>query len=77
MISTDHAARPPSPPDDESPSRSLNLPTARVFLPLLKPARYKGVYGGRGGAKSHFFADLLIDRCVADAPIRAVCIREV
>ena len=26
--------------------------------PLLKPARYKGAYGGRGGGKSHFFATM-------------------
>lgn len=38
--------------------------------------RYKGAYGGRGGAKSHFFAELLVERCYAE-PIRAVGIREV
>ncbi|TMK44118.1 MAG: terminase, partial [Alphaproteobacteria bacterium] len=32
----------------------LNIPTARVFEPLLAPARYKGIYGGRGSGKSHF-----------------------
>jgi phage terminase large subunit len=35
---------------------TLTIPTAPVFLPLLEPARYKGAYGGRGSAKSHFFA---------------------
>ena len=29
----------------------LKIPTARVFEPLLQPARYKGAYGGRGSGK--------------------------
>lgn len=55
---------------------TLILETPRVFLPLLKPARYKGVHGGRGSGKSHFFAEYLLERCQMDK-IRAVCIREV
>lgn len=55
---------------------TLRIETPRAFLPLLGPKRYKGAYGGRGGAKSHFFAELLIELCVAK-PTRAVCIREV
>jgi len=47
-----------------------------VFQPLLAPNRYKGAYGGRGGAKSHFFAELLLHRCVVQ-PTRAVCVREI
>lgn len=50
---------------------------ARAFVPLLQTARYKGAWGGRGSAKSHFFADLLVDDCLTEAPIRAVCVREV
>lgn len=42
----------------------LDIPTARVFLPLLNPARYKGAWGGRGSAKSHFFAGLWLDESV-------------
>lgn len=38
--------------------------------------RYKGAYGGRGGAKSHFFAEEVILRCY-ERPTRVVCIREV
>lgn len=48
----------------------------RKLAPLLKPARYKGAHGGRGGAKSHFFAEQLLLRCYMQ-PTRAVCIREV
>jgi phage terminase large subunit len=54
-----------------------------VFKPLLKPARYKGAWGGRGSGKSHFFAELLIEQCAAHPGerggegLRAVCIREV
>lgn len=60
----------------------LNLETPRVFVPLLKPSRYKGVDGGRGSGKSHFFAEKLIEDCMAEPGdfgegMRAVCIREV
>lgn len=30
---------------------TLKIPTAKIFEPLLKPARYKGAYGGRGSGK--------------------------
>jgi len=56
--------------------RTLQFETPRVFLPLNQPSRYKGVHGGRGGGKSHAFADLLIRRCLSRTPTRAVCIRE-
>ncbi len=55
---------------------TLNIPTPRVFLPLLSPARHKGAHGGRGSGKSHFFAELLIERCLMQHT-RAVCIREI
>lgn len=54
----------------------LRVPVPRAFLPLLQPKRYKGAYGGRGGAKSHFFAEELVLRCY-ERTTRAVCIREV
>jgi phage terminase large subunit len=54
----------------------LKIPTARVFEPLLVPARYKGVFGGRGSGKSHFFGELLIETCQAERGTSAVCIRE-
>ena len=54
----------------------LQIPTARVFAPLLQPARYKGAFGGRGSAKSHFFAEHLIDECFRVPGTRAVCLRE-
>lgn len=55
----------------------LRTETARVFLPLLKPARYKGAYGGRGSGKSYVFAEMLVKECVRQPGTRAVCIREV
>lgn len=62
--------------------RELNLPTAEVFAPLLEPARYKAAWGGRGSGKSHFFAEHLIEECMAEPGesgegMRAVCIREI
>lgn len=55
----------------------MNIPTPRVFKPLLQPSRYKGAYGGRGSGKSHFFAELLVEKCVMQPGTHAVCIREV
>jgi phage terminase large subunit len=62
--------------------RTLTIPTAEVFEPLLAPARDKGAWGGRGSGKSHFFAGLLIEDSLAEPGIcgeglRSVCIREV
>lgn len=48
----------------------------RAFVPLLQPARYKGAHGGRGSGKSHFFAEMLVARCVAQKT-DAVCVREI
>jgi phage terminase large subunit len=56
---------------------NLNSPTAKVFQPLLQPARYKGAHGGRGSGKSHFFGQLLVAHCVREKGMLAVCIREV
>lgn len=64
-------------------SRRLQIATAKVFRPLLEPARDKGAFGGRGSGKSHFFAGLLIEDCLMEPGnhggegLRAVCIREV
>lgn len=46
-----------------------------MFLPLLKPKRYKGASGGRGGAKSHFFCEALVGDMLEGH--RCVCLREV
>lgn len=54
----------------------LRIPTAQVFLPLLQPARYKGVWGGRGSAKSWFFAGYIIERSLMQKT-DIVCLREV
>lgn len=55
---------------------TLRIETPRVFKPLLYPSRYKGAHGGRGSGKSHFFAELLIDRCLTER-VDAVCVREI
>lgn len=56
---------------------TLEIDTPRAFLPLLGPSRYKAARGGRGSGKSHFFAELLVEKCVAEPGTYAVCIREV
>jgi phage terminase large subunit len=55
---------------------ALKIETPRIFLPLLRPSRYKGAYGGRGSGKSHFFAELLVERCIQQET-HAVCVREI
>jgi phage terminase large subunit len=54
---------------------TLAIDTAAVYEPLLVPARYKGAWGGRGSAKSHFFAGLWLEESVADK-LDFVCLRE-
>lgn len=55
----------------------LDIQTPRAFLPLLNPSRYKGAHGGRGSGKSHFFAEMLVEKALVQPGLRAVCIREV
>jgi phage terminase large subunit len=54
----------------------IEIQTPRAFKPLLAKARYKGVHGGRGSGKSHFFAEYTIERCLVERT-NVVCIREV
>lgn len=55
----------------------VEIQTPRVFLPLLQPnLRYLGAHGGRGSGKSHFFAELAIERALCE-PFHLVCVREV
>lgn len=60
-----------------NPDGTLSIDTPAVFEPLLYPKRYKGAYGGRGSGKSHFFAELLVERCILNPGTRWACIREV
>lgn len=60
-----------------SQPREIDFPIARVFKPFLEPSRYKGAWGGRGSAKSHTFADLLIEHALYERGLLSVCIREV
>ena len=54
----------------------LQIKTAPVFEPLLKPSRYKGAHGGRASGKSHFFAGLAVEKCLLTKGTRGVCLRE-
>lgn len=64
-------------------SSTLRIPTARVFLPLLPPARDKVARGGRGSGKSHFFGGLIVEDSLAEpgnsggAGLLSACLREV
>ena len=62
--------------------KTLRIPTAGVFTPLLQPARYRGAWGGRGSGKSRFFAGLLCEDALRfpgehGVGMRAVAVREI
>lgn len=57
--------------------RNLRIRTAAVFSPLLQPSRYKGIWGGRGSGKSHFYAGAGIEKALMTRGCRIMCIREV
>lgn len=56
---------------------SLRILTAPVFTPLLYPSRYKVAKGGRGAGRSHFFAEAIVEKCLANPGTSVACIREV
>ena len=55
----------------------IRFQTPRWAVPLLQPMRYKGAKGGRGGGKSHFFAEMALDRMIENKNTNIVCIREI
>lgn len=55
----------------------LKIDTPRWALDFLRPARYKGIYGGRGSGKSHFVGEYIIEDHVINPNTSTVCIREV
>ena len=55
---------------------TLDIKTPRWAVPFLQESRYKGAHGGRGSGKSHFFAELLVERCIMQKT-DAVCVREI
>lgn len=70
-----------SPTAELTEATDLDLPVPDYAEPLLEEraqqARYLGIHGGRGGAKSWTFGAMLLGRMVRDQNLRAVCIREV
>lgn len=58
-------------------SGNLTIETPRHLLPMLKPKRYKGLKGGRGSGKSHFFAEDVVERMIVDPFHCVVCVREI
>jgi phage terminase large subunit len=46
------------------------------LLPILQPRRFKIVYGGRGSAKSHTVAQVLL-MLGTQRRLRILCVREV
>jgi phage terminase large subunit len=72
------AARKSSATEEKSAFETDCLP---VFERLLAPCRYKGAYGGRGGGRSHFFAENLLRVAIVAAKhgrgLRWLCAREV
>lgn len=61
-------------PANLAPQVQLELP--EKLLPLLQPRRFKILHGGRGGAKSHTVAQVLIMLSM-QRKLRILCVREV
>ncbi len=57
--------------------QTIDIDIPAAFRPLLGPARYKGAYGGRGSAKSWFFAQQMVLAALEKPGFRGVCLREV
>lgn len=53
----------------------IDIEVAEVVAPALAPARYKALYGGRGGTKSFFAADYVIAKAMEG--VKCLCVREV
>jgi phage terminase large subunit len=53
----------------------INWRYPAVFLPLVQPARRKGVWGGRGSGKSTFFAEYCVIELLKGRSV--LCIREI
>lgn len=58
----------------QRPEVQLRLPVK--LLPILQPKRFKILYGGRGGAKSHTIAQVLL-MLAMQRKLRVLCVREV
>ena len=56
---------------------TLQIQVPRWAQPLLAPKRYKGAWGGRGGGKSEFFAELMIAQMIGDPNLKCAGIREI
>lgn len=63
------------PPIGHNGGPALDIPVARVMVPALRPARYKALYGGRGGTKSYFAADYIVAKALEGE--KCLCVREV
>ena len=60
-----------------SEKSSVEIVTPPWAEPMLEPSRYKGIWGGRGSGKSHFFAEYLIEKHLCNPHMRSVCVREI
>lgn len=59
----------------------LQVQTPRWAIPILRgdrgKPRYRGAKGGRASGKSHFFAEMVIERMIEEPDTKIICIREV
>ena len=55
----------------------IGASSPEIFSRMMRPSRYKALYGGRGSGKSHFFAEAMVGNAAINQGFRAVCVREV
>jgi phage terminase large subunit len=58
-------------------SREIVQDVAEVFEPLEEPARYKGIHGGRGSAKSNYAGEYVVEQHLEHRGFRTLCAREI
>lgn len=56
---------------------NLEIQTPKWGVPFLHPMRYKGLKGGRGSGKSHFFAEMIVEALILNPSLDIVCLREI
>lgn len=62
---------------DLSEDGNLTILTPNHLKPMLHPKRYKGLKGGRGSGKSHFFAEMVVEAMIMYPDFNVVCVREI
>lgn len=66
------------PQEEPIDGEDLEMEIAECLIPMVEStARMLGIFGGRGGTKSYFAADLILGKTIANPNLSVACLREV